>query len=155
MGKKRSYLLLVLFWILTLAGCNSKSGIRIDKSSVNVVQGQYYGDCINLTFHADLTDSVKTGDRVYWSRYDGRFHQDKAPSNGVTLVYEVLNPFGELELKTMSDAPGTSNTVQLGLPVFWSEENPYEYTLRVTFFINAKKRDSFTARFHLTYPEKQ
>ena len=144
-----------LFLVLVLAGCDFKSGIRIDRDSVNVVQDKYYGDCINLSFHAELTDSVKTNNRIYWSRGDGRFHQDNASSNGVMLIYEVFDPFGELELKTKSETPGTSRTVQLGLPVFWSEENPYEYTLKVTLYINSREQDTFSCKFHLIHPEKQ
>jgi beta-galactosidase/beta-glucuronidase len=144
---------ILVFLLLIAAGsCSFSSRVKIDGNSVKIEQGQYNYDSIDLTFYAELTDTISPDKGVYWSRYDGRFHKDGTLTNGVTLSYEVLNPFGEVELRTLNDATGPSKTAQLPLPVFWSEENPYEYTLRVTFYINGKKQDCYTARFRLTLP---
>lgn len=143
------YILIILFLIAT-ESCSSSSLVKIDGSSVKIEQGQYNYDSIDLTFSAELTDTIPPDSGVFWSRYDGKFHKNGTPTHGITLSYEVLNPFGDVELKTLKDATGPSKTAQLPLPVFWTEENPYEYTLRVMFYINGKKKDCYTTRFRLT-----
>lgn len=140
--------IIVLTVLLILTGCNVKSGIKINRDSVKVIQGKYNGETVDLTFYADLTAKVEP-EWTYWDKSDGRFHRDEHPNDGTTLCFEVFNPFGELDLKTMSDKVGSSETVTLPLPVFWTEDNPYEYTLRVTFYYNAKKQDSYSVRFRL------
>lgn len=149
--EKNKLSLIALFVLLVLSGCSFESGIKIDRDSVKIIQGKYNGETVDLTFYADLTSTVDS-EWTYWSKSDGRFHQYKHPNAGTTLCYEVFNPFGELDLKTLSDKVGSSKTVTLPLPVFWSEDNPYEYTLRVTFYYNAKKQDSFSVRFRLNEP---
>ena len=150
MGKNKLSLI-VLSVLLFLSGCDLKSGIKIDRNSVKIIQGKFNGETVDLTFYADLTSTVEP-EWTYWSKSDGRFHQEEHPNDGTTLCYEVFNPFGELDLKTMSDKVGSSKTVTLPLPVFGSEDNPYEYTLRVTFYYNAKKQDSYSVRFRLNEP---
>lgn len=145
--KKILLLLLVLF-----SGCRFDPGIKIDRSSVRIHQGKYYGDIIELSFSTGLT-GVIVPEEVYWNRNDGRFHLDELPSDGITFYYEVFNPFGESELKLLSDGVGPSKPVQLPLPVFWSEEYPYEYTLEITFYINARVQDRYRANFRLMYPK--
>ena len=143
--------IIVLTVLLILTGCNAKSGIKIDRNSVKVIQGKYNGETVDLTFYADLIATVEP-EWTYWDKSDGRFHRGEHPNDGTTLCFEVFNPFGELDLKTMSDKVGSSKTVTLPLPVFWTEDNPYEYTLRVTFYYNAKKQDSYSVRFRLNEP---
>ena len=138
--------------VLVLHGCNFK-GAFIDRDSVKVEQGRYTGETINLTFYADLTGLVSPERVVYWDRGDARFHRIQDPGDGITLSYEVLNPFGELDVKTLSDKVGPSKTVTLPLPVFSTPENPYEYTLRVTFYIYGRKRDTYRAKFLLKHPD--
>ena len=147
MGKNKLSLI-VLSVLLVLSGCDLKSGIKIDRNSVKIIQGKYNGETVDLTFYADLTSTVEP-EWTYWSKSDGRFYHEADPNGGITLCYEVFNPFGELDLKTLSDKVGSSKTVTLPLPVFGSDDNPYEYTLRVTFYYNAKKQDSFSVRFRL------
>ena len=151
--EKNKLLLIALSVLLVLSGCSFESGIKIDRDSVKIIQGKYNGETVDLTFHADLTSTVES-EWTYWSKSDGRFHREAHPNpnGGITLCYEVFNPFGELDLKTLSDEVGSSKTVTLPLPVFGSEDNPYEYTLRVTFYHNAKKQDSFSVRFRLNEP---
>lgn len=152
MNKHRCYLYIVVLLLLIVAGgCSFSPAIKIDKESVKVEQGKYNYDSIDLTFYADLTRPIEP-EWTYYSKADGRFHRDTNPKSGVTLAYEVFNPFGELDLKTTCDAAGQAKTAQLPLPVFWSEELPYEYTLRVTFYYNGKKQDRYSARFRLTHP---
>ena len=152
MNKHRCYLYIVVLLLLIVAGgCSFSPAIKIDKDSVKVVQGKYNYDSIDLTFYADLTGYIAP-EWTYYSKADGRFHRDTNPKSCVTLAYEVFNPFGELDLKAMCDAAGQAKTAQLPLPVFWSEDLPYEYTLRVTFYYNGKKQDCYTARFRLTLP---
>ena len=150
MGKNK-LTLIALSVLLVLSGCNFQSGIKIDRGSVKIIQGKYSGETVDLTFYADLTSTVEPM-WTYWSRYDGRFHQGEYPNDGTTLSYEVFNPFGELELKTLSDKVGSSKTVTLPLPVFGSDDNPYEYTLRVTLYYNARKLDRFSVKFRLNEP---
>ncbi len=135
-----------------LSGCDSTPAIMIDRDSVKIVQGKYTGETLDLTFHADLTGTVDT-ERVYWEHGDGRFHRDSFPQDGVTLSYEVFNPFGDLDLKTLNDRVGDSKTVTFPLPVFGTDDNPYDYTLRITLYINARKIDSYSAKFHLNEPK--
>ena len=141
MKQHKCYLYVVVLLLLIVAGgCSNSSAIKIDKDSVTVKQGKYNYDSIDLTFYADLTGAIEPE----W--------RDANPNSGVTLAYEVINPFGETDLKAMCDAAGQAKTAQLPLPVFWSEEQPYEYTLRVTFYYNGKKKDRYVARFRLTHP---
>ena len=148
---KTSLYISVFLLLLAAGACSFSPQVKIDGSSVKIEQGRYNYDSIDLTFYAELTDTIAP-DRVYWDRNDGRFHKDETSSDGMTMSYEVINPFGEVELTTFKDAAGPSKTAQLPLPVFWSEENPYEYTLRVTFYLNGKKQDRYFTRFHLTPP---
>ena len=150
--KARGHILFLLTLLLVLSGCNLNSGIKIDRNSVQVIQGKYTGDMVYLTFSANLTSSVSPG-RSYWSRYDGRFHWDPDAGDGITLIYEVLTPFGEVDVSTMSTKVGPTHTVSLPLPVFWTEENPFEYTLRISFYIDAQKQDTYYAQFRLRAPE--
>ena len=152
MGKNRLSII-ALSVLLVLSGCNRNSGIKIDRDSVKITQGKYDGETVELTFYADLASNVEP-EWTYWSKSDGRFHREAHPNpnGGITLCYEVFNPFGELDLKTLSDEVGSSKTVTLPLPDFGSEDNPYEYTLRVTFYYNAKKQDSYSVRFRLNEP---
>ena len=150
MGKNRLSII-ALSVLLVLSGCNRNSGIKIDRDSVKITQGKYDGETIELTFYADLTSNVEP-EWTYWSKSDGRFHRDEHPNDGTTLSYEVFNPFGGLDLKTMSDKVGFSKTVTLPLPVFGTKDKPYEYTLRVTLYYNARKQDSFNVRFSLNEP---
>ena len=129
-----------------------KSGIKIDGNSVQVIQGKFTGEMVYLTFSANLTSSVSSG-RSCWSRFDGQFHWDPYGGDGITLIYEVLTPFGDVDVSTMSTKVGPTHTVSLPLPVFWTEENPFEYTLRITFYIDAQKQDTYYARFRLTEPK--
>ena len=147
----RTITILLLFLLIPFGGCSSGSGIKIDRSSVKIHQGKYYGDILELSFSTGLT-GVIVPEEVYWSRDDGRFHLDNTPSDGISFCYEVFNPFGESELKTLSDGIGPTKPVQLPLPVFWSEEYPYEYSLEITFYVNARVQDRYRAKFRLTYP---
>ena len=140
--------------ILALPGCNRNSGVKIERNSVKVMQGRYTGETINLAFYAELTDTVSPIGGVYWSKADGRFHHE-TQVDSVHFLYEVFNPFGERELKTMSNQVGRSKTVRLPLPVFSTPEKPYEYTLRVTFYYGGQKYDTYSAKFRLTHPEAQ
>lgn len=151
MGKKKLSLI-VLSVLLVLSGCDLKSGIKIDRDSVKVHLVKYDGEWAYLTFNACLTDKVTPAERVLWSRDDGRFHRDANETDGIFFVYEVLNPFGEVDLKTKSEKPGTTNAATLPLPVFWTEENPYEYTLRITFYLNSRVQDRYSVRFRLNEP---
>ena len=150
--KLKTVLGILVALILVSCGCDQESRIRIDRDSVKVVQGRYTGETIDLTFYAELTDSIPPYREVYWCKGDGQFHSIQQTSNGVTLSYEVFNPFGELDLKTLSDNVGPSKTVTFPLPVFSTPENPYEYTLRVTFYFNGRKYDTYRGKFRLTHP---
>ena len=101
--------------MLILSGCNLESGLKIDRNSVKVNLVKYDGEWAYLTFHARLTDEVTPAERVFWSRDDGRFHRDANETDGIFFVYEVLNPFGEVDLKTKSEKPGTTNAATLPL----------------------------------------
>ena len=149
MRKLLTYILLVL----ALCGCDRNSGVKIDRSSVKVEQGRYTGETINLTFYAELTDMVPPIRSVFWDKADGRFHQSGTPVDGVFFVYEVFNPFGERDLKTMSEKAGPSKTVTLPLPVFSTPEDPYDYTLKVTFYYGSRKKDVYSTKFRLTHPD--
>ena len=146
---------LFVLLVLVLCGCVRRPKIKIDRNSVKVEQGRYTGETIDLIFYADLTKVVtpSLGRTVYWSRDDGRFHQSETPIDGYFFVYEVFNPFGELDLKTKSERVGPSKATTLPLPVFSTPEKPYEYTLRVTFYLNSRKEDTFLAKFRLTHPD--
>ena len=146
---------LFVLLVLVLCGCVRRPKIKIDRNSVKVEQGKYTGETIDLIFYADLTKVVtpSLGRTVYWSRDDGRFHQSETPIDGYFFVYEVFNPFGELDLKTKSERVGPSKATTLPLPVFSTPEKPYEYTLRVTFYLNSRKEDTFLAKFRLTHPD--
>ena len=141
---------LYVLLVLVLHGCNLYG--KIDGDSVKVKQGRYDGETVELTFSAELTGEVSPERAVYWDRNDGRFHSEPATSGGITLSYEVFSPFGDLDLKTLSDYAGPSKTVALPLPVFSTPENPYEYTLRVTFYVNGRKHDTYRAKFLLKHP---
>lgn len=109
--------------VLVLHGCNLYG--KIDGDSVEVKQGRYDGETVELTFSAELTGEVSPGWKVYWDRNDGRFHSEPPTSDGITLSYEVFNPFGELDLKTLS----------------------------VTFYVFGRKRDTYRAKFLLKHPD--
>ena len=142
---------LFVLLILILHGCNLYG--KIDRDSVRVKQGRYDGETVELTFFAELTGVVSPVSAVYWDRNTGRFNSEQATSDGVTLSYEVFSPFGDLDLKTLSDNEGPSKTVALPLPVFSTPENPYEYTLRVTYYVNGRKHDTYRAKFLLKHPD--
>lgn len=142
---------LFVLLVLVLHGCNLYG--TIDGDSVKVKQGRYDGETVELTFFAQLTGTVSPERAVYWDRNDGRFHSESPTSDGITLSYEVFNPFGDLDLKTLSDNTGASKTVALPLPVFSTPENPYEYTLRETFYVNGRKHDTYRAKFLLKHPD--
>ena len=142
---------LFVLLVLVLHGCNLYG--TIDGDSVKVKQGRYDGETVELTFFAELTGTVSPERAVYWDRNDGRFHSESPTSDGITLSYEVFNPFGDLDLKTLSDNTGPSKTAALPLPVFSTPENPYEYTLRVTFYVNGRKHDTYRAKFLLKHPD--
>lgn len=146
---------LLVLLVLALCGCIRRPKIKIDRDSVKVEQGRYTGETIDLIFYADLTRVVTPtlGRTVYWSKNDGRFHQSETPIDGYFFVYEVFNPFGEQDLKTKSERVGPSKAATLPLPVFSTPEKPYEYTLRVTFYLNSRKEDTYLARFRLTHPD--
>ena len=142
---------LFVLLVLVLHGCNLYG--TIDGDSVKVKQGRYDGETVELTFFAELTGTVSPERAVYWDRNDCRFHSESPTSDGITLSYEVFNPFGDLDLKTLSDNTGPSKTVALPLPVFSTPENPYEYTLRVTFYVDGRKHDTYRAKFLLKHPD--
>ena len=142
---------IVVLLLIISGGCSSSPAIKIDQDSVKVEQGKFNYDNIDLAFYTDLTGTIEN-EWTYWSKKDGRFHTVNQPNSGTTLVYEVFNPFGDLELQVMNDTPGQAKTAQLPLPVFWTEDLPYEYTLRVTVFYNGRKQDRCFARFRLTRP---
>ena len=153
--RKNRLSIIALSVLLILSGCIFKSGIKIDRDSVKINLVKYDGEWAYLTFHARLTGEVTPAERLFWSRDDGRFHRDANETDGIFIVYEVLNPFGEVDLKTKTEKPGTTNTATLPLPVFWTEENPYEYTLRITFYLNSRVQDRYSVRFRLNEPLPQ
>ena len=144
-------LLTDILFVLAICGCDMYA--KIDGDSVKVKQGRYDGETVELTFFAKLEGTVSPERVVYWDRNDGRFHSDPQPNDGVTFCYEVFSPFGDLDLKTLSDNLGPSKTVALPLPVFSTPENPYEETLRVTFYVNGRKHDTYSAKFLLKHPD--
>ena len=146
---------LLVLLVLTLCGCIQRPKIKIDRGAVKVEQGRYTGETIDLVFYADLTRVVTPSLRktAYWSRDDGRFHQSETPVDDFFFVYEVFNPFGEQDLKTTSKKVGPSKATTLPLPVFSTPDKPYEYTLKVTFYLNSRKEDTYLAKFRLTHPD--
>lgn len=146
---------LLVLLVLALCGCIQRPKIKIDWGAVKVEQGRYTGETIDLVFYADLTRVVTPSLRktAYWSRDDGRFHQSETPVDDFFFVYEVFNPFGEQDLKTTSKKVGPSKATTLPLPVFSTPDKPYEYTLKVTFYLNSRKEDTYLAKFRLTHPD--
>jgi hypothetical protein len=153
--RRALHISLLVLLVLALCGCDRRPKIKIDRGSVKVEQGRYTGETIDLIFHADLTKVVTPSleNTVHWSRDDGRFHQSETPVDHFFFVYEVFNPFGERDLKTTSHQVGPSKATTLPLPVFSTPEQPYEYTLRVTFYLNSRKQDTYLAKFRLTHPD--
>ena len=154
MKKFRPFVLFILL-LAMLGGCSFKTGIKIDRGTVEVRQGKSDGEDISISFHAELTDTVPAVAMVHWNRGDGKFHAEGDAHDGVVLIYEVFNPFGELELKTRKDGTGWTPSVLMGLPVFSTPENPYEYTLKVTLYLFSRKEDVFFGHFTLTAPEAE
>ena len=73
--KQTPYILLFLFLIAT-ESCSSSSLVKIDGNSIKIEKGQYNYDSIDLTFSAELTDTIPPDSGVFWSRDDGRFHKN-------------------------------------------------------------------------------
>lgn len=141
---------LTLILLMSVSGCVSSHQNLIDRDSVSIEQGKYNQESIDLIFQAS---QIGTADSiwVYFDKSDARFHYGKENHDEFTVVYEVLNPFGEQELKTSRAGFGPGKA-SLPFPVFWSADSPYEYTLRITVYIYARKVDQYVTRFRLIYP---